>query len=68
MWGDLTDNETKKKVEEAYTNSSNESLEILVYKKSSKLSFWVFFSFITLSQNKIFLFKNKKPLYGYQWK
>jgi hypothetical protein len=38
MWGDLTDNDTKKKVEEAFTNSSNESLEILVYKKSSKFN------------------------------
>jgi hypothetical protein len=39
MWGDLTDNDTKRKVEEAFTNSSNESLEILVYKKSSKFNF-----------------------------
>ncbi len=39
MWGDLTDNDTKKKVEEAFTNSSNESLEILVYKSSCVIEY-----------------------------
>jgi hypothetical protein len=36
MWGDLTDDETKKKVVEAFRNNHAENLEVLIYKKSSK--------------------------------
>ncbi len=35
MWGDLTDNDTKQKIEDAFKNSSAENLEILIYKKTS---------------------------------
>ena len=35
MWGDLTSDETKKKVEDALKNNHAENVEVLIYKKSS---------------------------------
>ena len=35
MWGDLTDDETKIKVEDALKNNHAENLEVLIYKKNS---------------------------------
>jgi PAS domain-containing protein len=36
MWGELTDDETKKKVNEAFKNNHAENLEVLIYRKNSK--------------------------------
>lgn len=36
MWGELTDDETKKKVDQAFKNNHADNLEVLIYKKSSK--------------------------------
>ena len=36
MWGDLTSDETKKKVEDALKNNHAENVEVLIYKKNSK--------------------------------
>ena len=36
MWGDLTDSETKKKVQEAFRNNHADNVEVLIYKKNSK--------------------------------
>ena len=36
MWGELTDDETKAKVEEAFKKNHAENLEVLIYKKNSK--------------------------------
>ena len=36
MWGELTEDETKTKVEQAFKNNSAENFEVLVYKKNSK--------------------------------
>ena len=33
MWGELTDDETKKKVDQAFKNNHAENLEVLIYKK-----------------------------------
>ena len=38
MWGELTDDETKKKVDQAFKNNHADNLEVLIYKKSSKSS------------------------------
>jgi potassium voltage-gated channel Eag-related subfamily H protein 5 len=35
MWGDLTDDDVKEKVDAAFTNTSTEGIEILIYKKNS---------------------------------
>ena len=35
MWGDLTDDDIKKKVEQAFKNNNAENIEILIYKKTS---------------------------------
>ena len=35
MWGELTDDETKKKIIQAFENNHAENLEALVYKKNS---------------------------------
>ena len=35
MWGDLTDEETKVKINNAFKESRSDKFEILVYKKSS---------------------------------
>ena len=39
MWGDLTNDETKKKVEDALKNNHAENVEVLIYKKNSKKIF-----------------------------
>jgi hypothetical protein len=36
MWGDLTDSETKSKVDQAFKKNHNENIEVLIYKKNSK--------------------------------
>lgn len=36
MWGDLTDEETKQKVIEAFQKNQSENLEVLIYKKNSE--------------------------------
>jgi potassium voltage-gated channel Eag-related subfamily H member 5 len=36
MWGDLTSDETKNKVEDALKNNHAENVEVLIYKKNSK--------------------------------
>ncbi len=36
MWGELTEDETKNKVDQAFKNNRIENLEVLIYKKSSK--------------------------------
>ena len=38
MWGELTDDETKIKVDQAFKNNHADNLEVLIYKKSSKSS------------------------------
>jgi hypothetical protein len=38
MWGDLTDDETKQKVDQSFKKNHAESLEVLIYKKNSKLN------------------------------
>lgn len=35
MWGELTDEETKKKVDQAFKNNHAENIEVLIYKKNS---------------------------------
>jgi hypothetical protein len=35
MWGELTDDDTKKKVNEAFKNNHAENLEVLIYRKNS---------------------------------
>ena len=37
MWGELTDDETKSKVSQAFQNNRAENLEVLIYKKNSKI-------------------------------
>jgi hypothetical protein len=38
MWGELTDPETKNKVEEAFKKNHAENLEVLIYKKNSNFN------------------------------
>ena len=36
MWGELTDDDTKLKVDQAFKKNHAENLEVLIYKKNSK--------------------------------
>lgn len=44
MWGDLTDEETKKKVDQAFKNNHAENIEVLIYKRNSKKKLFFFLS------------------------
>ena len=41
MWGELTDEDTKQKVDQAFKKNHAENLEVLIYKKSSKFTFLI---------------------------
>lgn len=64
MWGELTDSETKTKVEEAFKKNHAENLEVLIYKKNSKF-FWSIFSIREYFLDNFFFSEKKKLLYGY---
>jgi len=65
MWGDLTDDETKSKVVQAFQNNRAENLEVLIYKKNSKLLNFLLKKNISLSYS--FEIKiNQKRQYGSQ--
>ena len=36
MWGELTSEDIKRKVEQAFRTTSSENIEVLIYKKNSK--------------------------------
>ncbi len=55
MWGELTDNDIKDKVEAAFKNTSSENIEILIYKKNSKI----------FSTDKILECLNEIKLFGH---
>lgn len=38
MWGELTDDDTKQKVDQAFKKNHAENLEVLIYKKNSNIS------------------------------
>lgn len=46
MWGDLTDQQTKIKVDQAFKNNHAENIEVLIYKKNSKKNLITKFIFI----------------------
>ena len=37
MWGDLTDDETKIKIEQAFKKKHAKNIEVLIYKKTSEI-------------------------------
>lgn len=43
MYGELTDKDTIDKVRQTFENYEVNSFEILMYKKNSKLTFWLLF-------------------------
>lgn len=45
MWGELTSDESKLKVDGAFTNNVSDNIEILIYKKNSK-NYFIFNSII----------------------
>jgi hypothetical protein len=57
MWGDLTDDETKQKVDQAFKKNHAESLEVLIYKKNSKFNELVEAETIVIVETKIFSFQ-----------
>lgn len=64
MWGDLTDEETKKKVIEAFNKTHAENLEVLIYKKNSTMSIILTFHSLIQIINRIITLLQKRQ-FGY---
>ena len=57
MWGELTDEETKKKIIQTFENNNNaENLEVLVYKKSSESCCFVVVVLSIFNYNNVFIY------------